>query len=127
MRFNAAHEQRHLSIASPTTSGLYRELKAAVLNIADDIVPYTTEKKYIGFHVGGRRITIFQVHRAHIYIWLHLKPDELTGPPGEQDVRKYDTHCSISVTPETNLNGVVGLIRQSYKKNKERARRPSLS
>ena len=121
MYFDPAHEQKHLSVASPTTSSLYAKLKQAVLDIADDIVPYTTEKKYIGFHVGGRRIAIFKAHTEHIYVWLHLKPGELTG---QEDVRKYDTHCSLKVTPESNLGDVVSLIRQSYAKNKELARSP---
>ena len=121
MHFDPAHEQKHLSVATPATSSLYTKLKKAVLDIADDIVPYTTEKKYIGFHVGGRRIAIFQPHTEHIYIWLHLKPGELTG---QVDVRKYDTHCSLKVTPESNLGDVVSLIRQSYVKNKELARSP---
>ena len=122
MHFDRSYEERHLGVASPTTRALYAKLKKAVLDIADDIQPSTSEKKYVGFHVGGRRIAIFTIHRDHIYIWLHLTPGELTG---QEDVRKYATHCSLQVTPGSNLNDVVSLIRQSYMKNRELARKPS--
>jgi predicted transport protein len=122
MLFDKTYEERHLSIASPTTKALYAKLKQAVLDIADDIQPYTSEKKYVGFHVGGRRIAIFTIHRDHVYIWLHLKPGELTG---KEEARKYTTHCSLHVTPESNLTDVTSLIRQSYMKNKKLARVPS--
>jgi predicted transport protein len=115
MHFDRAHEEKHLRIASPNTTALYTRLKRAVLDIADDIQPYTSEKKYVGFHVNGRRIAIFQIYREHIYVWLHLKPGELTG---QEDVRKYETHCSIRVTEQSNLKDVVSLIKQSYIKNK---------
>ena len=125
MHFDSSYEEKHLSIASPRTRALYTRLKQAVLDMADDITPYTSEKKYIGFHVGGRRIAIFQIHREHIYIWLHLKPGELASQTDQDEVRKYQTHCSLRVTPESNLSNVVNLIGQSYRKNKEIARSSS--
>src|SRR5687768_4302400 len=95
MHFDRGYEENHLRIASPKIKALYNKLKKAVLDIADEIKPYTTEKKYIGFNVRGRRIAIFQIHKGHIYIWLQLKPRELTG---QHDIaRKYETHCSIKV------------------------------
>jgi hypothetical protein len=66
MHFDRTYEEKHLSLASPNTKALYTKLKKAVLNIADDIELYTTEKKYIGFNVSGRRIAIFQIHKGHV-------------------------------------------------------------
>ena len=121
MHFDRTYEEKHLSLASLNTKALYTRLKKAVLNIADDIEPYTTEKKYIGFNVSGRRIAIFQIHKRHVYIWLHLKPRELTG---QDDIaRKYETHCSIKMTDEGNLSDVINLIKQSNIKNKEHTRK----
>jgi predicted transport protein len=121
MELDSEFEDRHLQMASPSTKTLYSKLKRAVLGIDKSIQPYATEKKYIGFSVNERRIAIFQIHKEHIYIWLHLKNREIADPKGI--ARKYDTHCSIKMADESSINEVVDLIRQSYLKNKERARK----
>jgi predicted transport protein len=121
MHFDKTLEEKHLRIASENTKALYFKLKRSVLSIADDIEPYTSEKKYVGFNVSGRRIAIFQIHTQHIYIWLQLKPHELKDPADM--ARKYDTHCSLKVVDDENIGYVTDLIRQSYLKNKEYPRK----
>jgi predicted transport protein len=122
MNFEREIEERHLATASANTKALYSKFKRVVLDIDDGIEAYTTEKKYIGFNVNGRRIAIFQIHKGHIYIWLHLKAREIADP--KNIARKYETHCLIKMTDENRINDVVNLIRQSYIKNKEYARKP---
>lgn len=113
-------EDEHLSNTSEEIKELYRKFKTAILNIADDITVKPT-KHYIAFE-SGRNIASVFLQKKSLKFWINLKKGELDDPKIlARDVSNIGHHgigdYELQVTNDDNLEYIISLIKQSYKKN----------
>jgi predicted transport protein len=113
-------EEEHLSNTSEEIKELYRKFKTAILNIADDITVKPT-KWYIGF-IAKRNITDVHIQRKALKIWINLNKGELDDPKGLfRDVSNIghlgNGDYELQVSNDDNLEYIISLTKQSYKKN----------
>ncbi len=113
-------EDGHLTSTSEEIKELYKKFKAAILNIADDITLKPT-KKYIGF-VAKRNVTDIHPQKKALKIWINLNKGELDDPKiVARDVSNIghwgNGDYELQVSDDDNLEYIISLIKQSYKKN----------
>lgn len=111
-------EEDHLQKASPEVRELALELKDRILELEN--VEMNPVKQYIGFKVDKKVITDFEVQKVKLKLRVNLKNGHLDDPKGLfRDVSEIG-HWGIGdyeavVTPETDLDYLMSLIKQSYK------------
>lgn len=113
-------EDEHLTSALEEIKELYKKFKAAILNIADDITLKPT-KWYIGF-IAKRNVTDIHIQKRALKIWINLNKNELDDPKGlTRDVSNIghwgNGDYELQVSNDDNLEYIISLIKQSYKKN----------
>ena len=113
-------EDEHLTSALKEIKELYKKFKAAILNIADDITLKPT-KWYIGF-IAKRNVTDIHIQKRALKIWINLNKNELDDPKGlARDVSNIghwgNGDYELQVSNDDNLEYIISLIKQSYKKN----------
>ena len=113
-------EDEHLTSSLEEIKELYKKFKAAILNIADDITLKPT-KWYIGF-IAKRNVTDIHIQKRALKIWINLNKNELDDPKGlARDVSNIghwgNGDYELQVSNDDNLEYIISLIKQSYKKN----------
>ncbi len=113
-------EDEHLSRASEGIKELYKKFKAAILNLTDDITLKPT-KWYVGFIVKNN-IADICIQKNALKIWINLRKGELDDP--KEVARDVSTighwgsgDYELQVGDDDNLEYIMSLIKQSYKKN----------
>lgn len=114
-------EDDHLNLPkiSETTKEVYQDLKERILNMGGE-VNITPKKSYIGYK---RKTNFFDVliQRNDLWCWINMKKGELDDPKnlcrdittiGHYGNGDYD----IRINENTDLDYVMFLINQSYKK-----------
>lgn len=112
-------EQVHLEKASEAVKELYERLKCEVLNLgAIEVKP---KKVYIAF-VGRTNILDVQIQKNSLKLWLNVRKGHLNDPLGiARDVSAIGHHGNgdyeIHVKPDSDLDYILTLVRQSVKQN----------
>lgn len=97
---------------------VYKTVKERILNLGEvEILP---RLKYIGFK---RKTNFFDVHfqTKNLWCWINLKKGELDDPKGmTRDISEIGHYGNgdyeLKIHPDTDLDYVMFLINQSYKK-----------
>lgn len=114
-------EDDHLnqSKISETTKRLYINLKEKIMTIGDDIhiVP---KKVYIGFKRRTNFIDV-SIIKNELWCWINMKKGELDDPKGLcRDISSIGHYGNgdydLKINEKTDLDYVIFLINQSYKK-----------
>jgi len=100
------------------TIARYQELKDRILNLGDvDVIP---RKLYIGFKLKTNFVDV-EIRAKDIKIFLNLKKGELDDPKGlTRDVSNQghwgNGDYELRITSNTDIDYIMFLIKQSYKK-----------
>jgi predicted transport protein len=104
---------------SETTKQVYLNLKEKIMNIGDDIniVP---KKVYIGYKRKTNFIDI-SIGKNELWCWINMKKGELDDPKGLcRDITLIGHYGNgdfdLKINEKTDLDYVIFLINQSYKK-----------
>jgi len=113
-------EDEHLKIASPEILELYENFKASILNFEG--VEMKPKKKYLAF-VSGSNISDIHVQRKSLKLWINLSKGNLDDPKKiTRDVSNIghwgNGDYEIQVTNDDDLEYIISLIKQSYRKNR---------
>jgi predicted transport protein len=113
-------EDEHLSGIPEDIKELYNKFKALVLSIGSDI-KIKPRKKYIAF-VSKTNFTDVEIHKKELRIYFNLKKGELDDPKGlTKDVSQIghwgNGDYELKMSNDENLDYIVSLVKQSYKKN----------
>jgi len=115
-------EEDHLKGVPDGIIELYLKLKNTILNVGDDITIKPT-KFYIGF-IARTNITDAHIQKKSLKIWINLRKGELDDPKNlARDVSNVghwgNGDYELQMKDDEDLEYIVSLIKQSYKKNKE--------
>lgn len=113
-------EEKHLEHCSKELKDLYAELKKRILDLGDDI-EIKPLKVYIAFKSGKNFVDI-EFAKKSIKLWLNMRGGTLDDPKKvAKDVSNKGHHGNgdydITLTAEDDLDYLMYLIKQSYKKN----------
>lgn len=113
-------EDDHLADTSDEIKELYDKFKSVILTISNDIKVKPT-KRYVGF-LSKTNFVDIHIQKKALKIWLNLKNRELDDPKGlARDVSKIghwgNGDYEIQVNNDENIDYIIGLVKQSYKKN----------
>jgi len=114
-------EDEHLERGSQEIKELYESLKTTILSIDEfEIKP---KKKYIAF-VSGTNVVDIHIQKNALKIWLNLPHGELEDPRKlSRDVSSIghwgNGDYEVIIKPEDDMDYIIGLIKQSLKKNKK--------
>ncbi len=113
-------EENHLDITSEELKELYLQLKERILELGDNI-EIKPLKIYIAFK-STRNFVDIEFMKNTMKIWLNLKKGNLDDPKYmAKDVSSTGHHGNgdyeITLTPDDDLDYLMTLIKQSYKKN----------
>ena len=114
-------EQEHLERSSDEIKELYEQFKNAILNI--DQFEIKPKKKYVAF-VAGSNIIDIHPQKNSLKCWINLKRGELDDPKNlTRDVSSVghwgNGDYEIQVSDDENLEYILSLIKQSWRKNKK--------
>ncbi len=98
----------------------YEELKSRILNLGENI-EIRPRKHYIGF-IANTNFTDIHLKKSKLKIWINLTKGELDDPKRlARDVSKVghwgNGDYEISLKPNADLDYLMILIKQSYKKH----------
>lgn len=111
-------EEDHYKKGNPAIQELAISLKDRIMEL--DNLDVSPVKQYIGFKLNKRVVTDFEVQRTKLRLRINLKKGMLDDPKhvfrdvsniGTFGVGDYET----VVTPESDLDYLMSLIKQSYK------------
>ena len=114
-------EEEHLEATSPEILELYETFKSAILSIEGiDIKP---TKLYIAF-VSGYNIVDIRLQKRNLKMWINLPKGELDDPKElTKDVSEIghwgNGDYELKIGNDENLDYIMSLIKQSYRKNKK--------
>lgn len=113
-------EEDHLKEASEEIKELYEDLKSIILNL-DDIIEIRPRKLYIGF-ISRTNFVDVHLYKKHITLWLNLTKGNLDDPKKiARDISGIghwgNGDYEIKLEPESDLDYLITLIKQSYQKN----------
>jgi len=114
------NEEDHLQFMPEAIKELYDEVKIRILNLGENI-EIRPRKKYIGF-ITNTNFTDINVKKSKLKMWLNLSKGELNDPKKmARDVSKVghwgNGDYQISLTPTSDLDYLMTLIKQSYEKH----------
>ena len=114
-------EQEHIDQGDIEIIELFDKLKSMILNL--DNIEIKPTKKYIAF-VSNANIVDVHIQKKALKIWLNLFKGELDDPKGiARDVANIghwgNGDYEIQIKDDENLEYILSLIKQSYKKNKK--------
>jgi predicted transport protein len=115
-------EDDHLSIASDVIRELYEQLRVSLLGIGGQI-KVKPNKMYIGF-IAKTNFVDVHVQKKALKLWLNLKIGELNDPQhiarDMSSIGKWGNgDYELQISNDENLDYVLGLAKQSYKKNSQ--------
>ena len=113
-------EEDHLQGMPEDIIEIYEELKERILNLGDNI-EIRPRKYYIGF-IAITNFVDIHIQRSQIKLWINLNKGELDDPKNwARDVSKIghwgNGDYEITVTPNSDLDYLMLLIKQSYRKH----------
>ena len=113
-------EDYHLKKTSENLKGIYQYLKEKIMALDENIVE-RPRKNYIGF-IASTNFVDIHFAKGKLKIWLNMKKGELNDPQHLcRDVSMVghwgNGDYEIDVKDEHNLDYLMSLIEQSYKKN----------
>jgi len=113
-------EDYHLNKTSEKLKGIYQYLKDRIMGLGENIV-VKPHKNYISF-IASTNFVDIHVAKSKLKLWLNLKKGELNDPQHiSRDVSTIghwgNGEYNIDVKDEHNLEYLMNLIEQSYKKN----------
>ncbi len=114
-------EKEHLEIASPEILELYDTFKSAITNL--DGIELKPTKKYLAF-VSGSNIADIQIQKKALKMWINMFKGELDDSKElARDVSNVghwgNGDYELQIRDDENLEYIMSLIKQSYKKNKK--------
>ena len=114
-------EDEHLAIAKDDIKELYETLKSRILNL--DELEVRPKKKYVAF-VAGSNVADIHIQKNALKIWINMQKGELDDPQKlARDVSSIghwgNGDYEIMIQDDENVEYILGLIRQSLKKNKK--------
>ncbi|MEE9236353.1 MAG: DUF5655 domain-containing protein [Thermoplasmata archaeon] len=113
-------EDDHLANTPDDIRELYEEAKERILNVGESI-QVVPRKHYIGFKADTNFVDIHP-QKSQLKLWINLLLGELDDPRGiARDVSKIgrwgNGDYELTVRPGDDLDYLMTLIRQSYKKH----------
>lgn len=113
-------EEYHLNKTSEGLKEIYQYLKDKIMALDESIV-VKPRKNYIGFVTATNFVDI-HIAKGKLKLWLNLKKGELNDPQHiSRDVSEIghwgNGDYEVDVKDEHNLDYLMSLIEQSYKKN----------
>jgi predicted transport protein len=113
-------EDYHFSMTSEHLKRIYQHLKEKIMALDENIVE-RPRKNYIGF-IASTNFVDIHMTKGKLKLWLNMKKGELDDPQHlSRDVSAIghwgNGDYEINVKDEHNLDYLMGLIEQSYKKN----------
>ncbi len=114
-------EQEHLEQGDDEIVELFEKLKGLIINLGG--IETKPTKKYIAF-VGGYNVVDIHIQRKALKMWINLFKGELDDPKGlARDVANIghwgNGDYELQIKDDENLEYILSLIKQSYKKNKK--------
>lgn len=111
-------EEDHYQRGNPAVQELAITLKDRILEL--DNLEINPVKQYIGFKLNKRIVTDFEVQKTKLRLRINLKKGTLDDPKNLfRDVSNIGTFgvgdYEAIVTPESDLDYLMSLIKQSYK------------
>lgn len=110
-------EQMHYDNTSEEVRELYFNLKERIVNMGEiEIVP---RRSYVGFKKKTNVVDI-TVQKKNLWLWINLQKGKLDDPKSiTRDVSEIGHYGNgdydLKVTPESDLDYIMFLIKQSYK------------
>lgn len=113
-------EKDHLNGMPGNIVEIYEELKGRILNLGDNI-EIRPRKYYIGF-IANKNFVDIHPQKSLIKIWINLNKGELDDPKDmARDVSTIghwgNGDYEITIKPDSDLDYLMTLIKQSYKKH----------
>jgi predicted transport protein len=111
-------EEDHLKKGIPEIQELATELRDRIMELDNlEMVPV---KFYIGYKLGKRLVTDFEVQKNQLKLRVNLKKGQLDDPKNLfRDVANIGTYgrgdFEVIVTPKTDLDYIMLMVKQSYK------------
>ena len=114
-------EEEHLDKGSEETKELYETMRNAILNL--DELEVKPKKYYIAF-VSSSNVVDIHIQKNALKIWLNLQQGDLDDPKNlTRDVSSIghwgNGDYEIALRTDEELDYILGLIKQSLKKNKK--------
>lgn len=114
------NEQEHLEKGNEEIKELYKKFKESILNLGD--IETKPKKLYIAF-VSGSNVVDIHIQKKTFKIWINMQKGELDDPKNlMRDVSSTghwgNGDYELQINSDENLEYILSLIRQSYKKNK---------
>jgi predicted transport protein len=116
-------EDDHLIAANDKIKELYQQLKEALVSINAKIKVKPT-KQYIGF-IAKTNFLDVRIQKKALKVWLNLRKGELDDPKGLTKDMSQIGHWGngdyqLHISDDENLDYLISLAKQSYKKNSAR-------
>ena len=113
-------EHEHLEKANEEIRELYKKFREAILNLGD--IEIKPKKLYIAF-VASSNVVDIHIQKKAFKIWLNMQKGELDDPKNlMRDVSSTghwgNGDYELQISNDENLEYILSLIKQSYKKNK---------
>ena len=114
------NEQEHLEKGNEEIKELYKKFKESILNLGD--IETKPKKLYIAF-VSGSNVVDIHIQKKTFKIWINMQKGELDDPKKlMRDVSSTghwgNGDYELQINSDENLEYILSLVRQSYKKNK---------
>ena len=112
-------EADHLANASNHIQSVFQRYRKGILEFGNDVLVNPTDVSYIGFMVSARRnrrIAAFTIGKQSFKVWLHVEPGTLHDP--NHLTQKTKAGHTITIRDDKNFDYIVGLLQQSYVRNK---------
>ena len=114
-------EEEHIEKGTDQMKELYETLKNRIINL--DEIEVKPKKKYIAF-VSGSNIADIHIQKNALKIWINLQQGDLDDPKKlARDVSSIghwgNGDYEIGMRTDEELDYILGLIKQSLKKNKK--------
>ncbi len=114
-------EKEHLEVASPEILELYETFKSAITNL--DGIELKPTKKYLAF-VSGSNIADIHIQKKALKMWINMFKGELDDPKElARDVANVghwgNGDYELQIRDDEDIEYIMSLIKQSYKKNKK--------
>ncbi|MBR0008759.1 MULTISPECIES: DUF5655 domain-containing protein [Bacillus] len=115
-------EEDHLADKPFDIIELYQQLKEFIFNL-DDHISIKPTKLYIAFTSNKRNFTDILLLKSGLKLWVNMKKGELHDPEERmRDVSETghwgNGDYEIFIKDDENIEYIMGLIKQSYEKNK---------
>ncbi len=114
-------EEDHLKMGSEVIQDMYKDLKARCLDLEE--VRVEAKKIYIGFYTNKASFMSVVFQKKRLVCYLNLPFLELKDPYNlAKDVTKKNHNgvgnVLVSITPDSDMDEIMSLIRQAYKYRK---------